>query len=69
MESEVIYRVKDNPDFIKDQDNGAVLNTNTVKLREYKEKKKNTNMILGLQQEVTELKQLVKMMLEERKCQ
>ena len=40
MERNVIYRVQENPDYIKDQETGAILNTNIAKLKEYKLKKK-----------------------------
>jgi hypothetical protein len=69
MERDVIYRVQDNPDYIRDIETNAVLNTNTAKLREYKLRKKQNRKIQDLQDEVAELKQLLKAVLEERKCQ
>lgn len=69
MERNVIYRVQENPDYIKDQETGAILNTNIAKLKEYKLKKKQDQKIQGLYDEVAELKMLLKTVLEERKCQ
>lgn len=69
MEREVIYRVKDNPDYIKDDGTGAVLNTNVAKLKEYKLRKKQNRKIEDLQTEVAELKALIRVILEGQKCQ
>jgi len=69
VEQEIVYRVKDNPDFIKDDITGAILNTNHSKLKEYKLRKQQNNKISKLQEEVNELKTLLKMVLEEKKCQ
>lgn len=69
MEKEIIYRVQENPDYIKDPDTGAVLNTNVAKLREYKLRKKQNRKIEDLQSEVAELKALLRLVLEEQKCQ
>jgi|LakMenEpi03Aug12_release.lakeMendotaPanAssembly.Ray.scaffolds.fasta_scaffold272683_2 hypothetical protein len=69
MERDVIYRVQENPDYIRDIETNAVLNTNTAKLRDYKLRKKQNKKIQDLQSEVAELKALLKAVLEERKCQ
>ena len=69
MEREVIYRVKENPDYIKDDDTGAVLNTNVAKLKEYKLRKRQNRKIEDLQSEVAELKALLRVVLEGQKCQ
>lgn len=69
MERDVIYRVQENPDYIRDIETNAVLNTNTAKLRDYKLRKKQNKKIQDLQSEVAELKTLLKAVLEERKCQ
>lgn len=69
MEREIVYRVQENPDYIKDQDNGAVLNTNTAKLKEYKLRKKQSRKIEDLQSEVAELRALLRVVLEGQKCQ
>ena len=69
MEKEVVYRVQDNPDYIKDQTTGAILNTNIAKLKDYKLRKKQGQKIEDLRSEVEELKNLLRQVLEERKCQ
>jgi hypothetical protein len=69
MEKEIVYRVQDNPDYIKDQTTGAILNTNVAKLRDYKLRKKQSQKIEDLRDEVEELKNLLRQVLEERKCQ
>ncbi len=69
MERDVIYRVQENPDYIRDIETNAVLNTNTAKLRDYKLRKKQNKKIQDLQSEVAELKALLQAVLEERKCQ
>lgn len=69
MEQSIVYRVKENPDYIKDESTGAILNTNTAKLKEYKLRKQQNSKINMLQAEVQELKTLVQMLLEDKKCQ
>ncbi len=69
MEKEIVYRVQENPDYIKDQTTGAILNTNVAKLRDYKLRKKQSQKIEDLRDEVEELKNLLRQVLEERKCQ
>jgi hypothetical protein len=69
MERDVIYRVQENPDYIRDIETNAVLNTNAAKLRDYKLRKKQNKKIQDLQSEVAELKALLRSVLEERKCQ
>lgn len=69
MERDIIYRVQENPDYIRDIETNAVLNTNTAKLRDYKLRKKQNKKIQDLQSEVAELKALLQAVLEERKCQ
>jgi len=69
MERDIIYRVQENPDYIRDIETNAVLNTNTAKLRDYKLRKKQNKKIQDLQSEVAELKALLRSVLEERKCQ
>ncbi|MDC3266287.1 hypothetical protein OAU13_00010 [bacterium] len=69
MEKEVIIRVQDNPDYIKDQGTGAILNTNVAKLKEYKLRKKQSTKIQNLQEEVEQLKDMVRALLEGQKCQ
>ncbi len=69
MEKEIVYRVQENPDYIKDQSTGAILNTNVAKLRDYKLRKKQSQKIEDLRDEVEDLKNLLRQVLEERKCQ
>jgi hypothetical protein len=69
MEKEVIVRVQENPDYIKDEGTGAVLNTNIAKLKEYKLRKRQNKKIEQLQGEVEQLKDLVRALLEGQKCQ
>lgn len=69
MEKEIVYRVQENPDYIKDQSTGAILNTNIAKLRDYKLRKKQSQKIEDLRDEVDDLKNLLRQVLEERKCQ
>lgn len=69
MEKEVVYRIQENPDYIKHDDNGAVLNTNVAKLKEYKLRKKQNRKIEDLQSEVAELKSLLRVVLEGQKWQ
>lgn len=57
---DVVYRVKDNLDYIKDENTGAVLNTNTTKLKEYKNRKQQANKINELEKEIQALKEIVK---------
>ena len=69
MEKEIIYRVQENPDYIRDIETGAVLNTNVAKLRDYKLRKRQNKKIQDLQGEVAELKALLRVVLEGQKCQ
>lgn len=69
MEKEIIVRVQDNPDYIKDDGTGAILNTNIAKLKEYKLRKKQSTKIQNLQEEVEQLKDMVRALLEGQKCQ
>lgn len=69
MEKEIIVRVQDNPDYIKDEGTGAILNTNIAKLKEYKLRKKQSTKIQNLQEEVEQLKDMVRALLEGQKCQ
>lgn len=66
-EQQIVYRVQENPDFIKDQETGAILNTNHSKLKDYKLRKQQNNKINKLQDEINELKSLLKLVLEEKK--
>lgn len=63
MEKVVVYRVQENPDYIKDPDTGAILNTNVSKLKEYKLRKRQNQKIQNLQEEMEELKNLLRIAL------
>lgn len=63
MEKEIVYRVQENPDYIKDPETGAILNTNIAKLKEYKLRKRQNKKIQNLQEEMDELKNLLRIAL------
>lgn len=63
MDKEIIYRVQENPDYIRDPATGAILNTNQTKLKEYKLRKKQNKKIQNLQVEIDELKNLLRVVL------
>jgi hypothetical protein len=69
MEQTVIYRVQENPDYIKDQETGAVLNTNIAGLNEYRLKKQQSNKIHTLEEEIKELRALIRVVIERQQCQ
>jgi hypothetical protein len=59
--------VKERPDLVKDRETGALLNTNTRALKEYKIAKMNSrknlklqSQVSDMQKEIDELKNLVK---------
>jgi hypothetical protein len=55
MEQQIIYRVKENEDFIKDQATGALINTNNAALEAYKAQKKSSTRVQQLEQKVDQL--------------
>lgn len=69
IEQEIVYRVQENPDFIKDQETGAVLNTNVSKLKEYKIRKQQNAKISRIEDDIRELKELLHLVLERQQCQ
>lgn len=69
MEDKIVYRVKENPDFVRDEGSGALLNTNVAKLNEYKFKKQQKEKVDKLEQEVKELKDLLRIVLERQQWQ
>lgn len=69
MQDDIVYRVKENPDYIRDEKTGAILNTNTTKLNEYRAKKQQKEKIDRLEQELKELKDLLRVVLERQQCQ
>ena len=50
-------KIDDNPDFIKDMENNAILNTNLAAVVEYKAKRKQAAKILSMEQEINMLKE------------
>jgi len=67
MIEQVIFRAKEYPDFTVDRNHGVLLNTNISKLEAYRrerqrlqESKLNNNRINKLEQDLTEIKQLLK---------
>jgi hypothetical protein len=50
-------KIDDNPDFIKDMENNAILNTNLAAVVEYKAKRKQDAKILSMEQEINMLKE------------
>ena len=50
-------RIEDNPDYVKDARNNALLNTNLAAVAEYKAKKKQNAKILSMEQEINILKE------------
>jgi|688.fasta_scaffold2533480_2 hypothetical protein len=50
-------KIQDTPDYVKDQENNAILNTNLQALAEYKQKKKQTALIFSMEQEINMLKE------------
>lgn len=64
---EPIFRAKENPDLIVDRNHGTLLNTNKNKLEAYKLERKrlqeanlNSNRINKLENELSEIKQLLR---------
>lgn len=50
-------QVEDNPDYVKDMQTNAILNTNLSAVAEYKAKKKQAAKILNMEQEINMLKE------------
>jgi hypothetical protein len=50
-------KIEDNPDYVKDLENNAILNTNVHALIEHKQKKKQAALIRRLEQEINTLKE------------
>lgn len=64
---EVVFRAQAYPDFIVDRQHGVLLNTNRSKLESYKRERKrlqeialNNNRLAKLENDVGEIKQLLK---------
>ncbi len=56
-----------NPDFSRDTDSNAVINTNVTAYKLYKQQRNSRNTIEGLRNEVDELKALVHELIKNRK--
>lgn len=50
-------KIEDNPDYVKDLETNAILNTNVHALIEYKQKKKQIATIRRMEQEINMLKE------------
>jgi ABC-type Fe3+-hydroxamate transport system substrate-binding protein len=50
-------KIEDNPDFVKDRETNAILNTNLAAVAEYKAKKKQAAKIISMEQEINMLKE------------
>ena len=53
-------QIEDNPDFVKDAETNAILNTNLDALAEYRKKRKDSNLIRSMEQEINMLKEEIK---------
>jgi len=49
-------KIEDNPDYVMDSENNAILNTNLDLVTEYKAKRKQTKLVKTLEQEINMLK-------------
>jgi hypothetical protein len=50
-------RIEDNPDYVKDIESNAILNTNLAAVADYKAKKKQAAKIISLEHEINMLKE------------
>jgi hypothetical protein len=50
-------QIEDNPDYVKDAETNAILNTNLEALAEYKRKRKQSMLIRHMEQEINMLKE------------
>lgn len=55
-----------NSDFYRDEDTNALINTNASAFKLYKQQRADRNKVANMQQEIDELKMLVKKLLEEK---
>lgn len=53
-------KIEDNPDYVKDIETNAILNTNLDALTEYRNKRKQANLIRSMEQEINMLKEEIK---------
>ena len=50
-------KIEDAPDYVKDSETNAILNTNLEALAEYKQKRKQTARVRSMEQEINMLKE------------
>ena len=50
-------QIQDTPDYVKDLETNALLNTNLQALAEYKQKKRQSALIVSMEQEINMLKE------------
>jgi hypothetical protein len=50
-------RIEDNPDYVKDIESNAILNTNLAAVADYKAKKKQAAKIISMEHEINMLKE------------
>ena len=50
-------QIEDNPDYVKDRETNAILNTNLAAVAEYKAKKKQAAKIISMEHEINMLKE------------
>lgn len=55
--SDRFLKIEDNPDYVKDPENNAILNTNIHAVLEHKQKKKQAATIRRMEQEINTLKE------------
>lgn len=55
--TERFLKIEDNPDYVKDTENNAILNTNIHAVLEHKQKKKQAATIRRMEQEINTLKE------------
>jgi hypothetical protein len=56
MNEKKVYKVKDNPDLIRDSSSKALINTNVKALQAYKQRKEEIKRTIRLEKEVNNLK-------------
>jgi hypothetical protein len=55
--SERFLQIQDTPDYVKDLETNALLNTNLQALAEHKQKRKQSALIISMEQEINMLKE------------
>jgi hypothetical protein len=54
--NERYLKIEDNPDYVKDSETNAILNTNLHLLAEHKQKRKQAALVRSMEQEINKLK-------------